>query len=164
MSDTAPHPHAVDQARAQDPPSSRTSNALECSLAFLSTWSGQPRVAGSLRFDPTDALSMLRGDPTGRERAEAYVGRPFEYVGPDASAYEVIAQRLSAGGPGSAAVIVNGWPPHLGSGTHAWNAYNHQGNIGWCDTTIGVAEGAPLYLEPFAVWAIFVDANWRPRS
>ncbi len=59
---------------------------------------------------------------------------------------------------------MNGWPPHLGSGTHAWNAYNHEGRVGWCDTTIGAAEYDPLYLEPFAVWAIYVDAGWRPPT
>ncbi len=67
---------------SQDLPSSRTSNALECSLAFLCTWFGQPRVALSLIYDPTDPLSVLSGEPNARERAEAYVGRPFEYARP----------------------------------------------------------------------------------
>jgi hypothetical protein len=158
MSSPAPPPEQSQR------PSSRTSNALECSLCFLSSWAGQPRVAGSLSFDPTDALSVLRGEQDSRQRAEAFVGKPFEYVGPDASAYDVIARRLSTDGPGAAALIINGWPPHLGSGTHAWNAYNHQGTIGWTDVTIGRTQDDPLYPEPFAVWAIFVDANWRPRT
>ena len=158
-----PPPPSPQQAQNQLP-SSRTSNALECSLAFLSSWVGQPRVALPLLYDPADALSMLRGEPNARERAEEYVGRQFEYVGPDASAYEVIAQRMLAGGHGTAAVIVNGWPPHLGTGTHAWNAYNHEGKVGWADTTIGEVGYSPLYPEPYAVWAIFVDSSWRPSA
>lgn len=146
-----------------EPPSSRTSNALECALAFLSSWAGSPRVAHSIIYDPNDPLSVLRGDQTGRDRAEAYLGKPFEYVGPDATAYQVIAERLVAAGHGHAALIVNGWPPHLGTGTHAWNAYNHEGRLGWLDANIAAQGDVPLYPEPYAVWAIFVDANtWNP--
>lgn len=102
-------------APQQEPPSSRTSNELECALAYLSTWYGQPRVAGSLIIDPAGPMSVLRGEVTGRDRAEAWIGGRFEYLGPDSAAYELVADRLIVGGHGTAAVIVNGWPPHLGT-------------------------------------------------
>ncbi|WP_051367711.1 toxin glutamine deamidase domain-containing protein [Hamadaea tsunoensis] len=144
-----------------DTASSRTSNALECALAFLSTYSGAPRAASSLNYDPADPLSPLLGEQSGRERAEAYLGRPFEYVGPDSTAFALIARRLSDGGHGTAALIVNGWPPHLGTGTHAWNGYNHDGRIGWVDANTGARGDQPLYPEAYGVWAIIVDNTWR---
>jgi hypothetical protein len=143
---------------------SRTSNALECALCFLSTYSGVPRAAGTIRYDLNDPLSPLLGEPGARERAEAFLGRPFEYIGPDSGAYAAIAKRLSDGGHGTAALIVNSWPPHLGVGTHAWNGYNHEGRIGWIDATTAGQGDDPLYPEPYGVWAIFVDSSWRPNS
>lgn len=141
---------------------SRTSNALECALSFLSTYFGVPRAAGTIRYDVSDPLSPLLGERGARERAEAYLGRPFEYIGPDSGAYAVIAKRLGDGGHGTAALIVNAWPPHLGVGTHAWNAYNHQGRIGWVDANCGTQGDDPLYPEPYGVWAVIVPHSWRP--
>jgi Papain fold toxin 1, glutamine deamidase len=143
---------------------SRTSNALECALAFLSTYAGVPRAAGTVGYDANDPLSPLLGEHGARERAEAYLGRPFEYIGPDSSAYAAIANRLRDGGHGTAALIVNGWPPHLGVGTHAWNGYNHKGAIAWIDTNTRSQGDDPLYPEPYGVWAIIVDSSWRPSN
>lgn len=151
---TEPPPHG----------SSRTSNALECALSFLSTYHGVPKVAGTIRYDLSDPMSPLFGERGARERAEAYLGRPFEYVGPDSSAYAVITKRLSDGGHGAAVLIVNGWPPHLGSGTHAWNGYNHEGRIGWIDPNTAVQGDDPIYPEPYGVWAIMVDSAWGPNQ
>jgi hypothetical protein len=144
--------------------SSRSSNALECALSFISTYFGVPRVAAPLGYDVNDPLSPLLGEQGARERAEAYLGRPFEYVGPDSGAYALIARRLSDGGHGTAALIVNGWPPHLGVGTHAWNGYNHEGRVGWIDANLGVTGDDPLYPEPYGVWTIMVDKSWRPKQ
>jgi hypothetical protein len=143
---------------------SRTSNALECALAFMSTYAGTPLVARTLTYDVGDPLSPLLGDPNGRERAEAYLGRPFEYIGPDSGSYGLIAQRLRDGGHGTSVLVVNGWPPHLGVGTHAWNGYNHEGRVGWVDANTGSKGEDPLYPEPYGVWAIFVDSSWRPAQ
>jgi hypothetical protein len=146
------------------PAASRTSNALECALSFISTYVGVPRVARPLSYDVDDPLSPLYGEQGARERAEAYLGRPFEYVGPDGGAYPVIAKRLVDGGHGTSALIVNGWPPHIGVGTHAWNGYNHSGRVGWIDANTSAQGDDPLYPEPYGVWAIFVDASWRPSD
>lgn len=143
---------------------SRTSNALDCALSMLSTYAGKPRAAGTISFDPHDPLGALRGEVGGRERAEAFVGRPFEYIGPDASAYAVIAERVQAAGHGAAAIIVNSWPPHLGTGTHAWNVLNHQGRLTWIDPNLGKRGDQPLYPEAYGVWAIVVDVNWNPPA
>jgi Papain fold toxin 1, glutamine deamidase len=143
---------------------SRTSNALECALSFVSTYHGVPKAAGTISYDVSDPLSPLFGEDGARERAEAFLGLPFEYVGPDSGAYTLIAKRLSDSGHGSAAVIVNGWPPHLGSGTHAWNGYNHEGRIGWLDANTGAQGDDPLYPEPYGVWAVLVDGSWRPNQ
>ena len=149
----------------QELPSSRTSNALDCALSFLARWAGAARAASPVSYDPDDPLSVLRGDIYGRERAEAFLGKPFEYIGPDASAYHTIAERLRAGGHGAAALIVNGWPPHLGTGAHAWNACNYEGRLDWLDPNIAAQDDKPLYPEPYAVWAIFVDATtWNPPA
>jgi hypothetical protein len=147
-----------------EPPSSHTSNSLECALAFLSTWFGNPKAARALVIDPDDPLSQLRGERNGRNRAEAWVGGTFEYLGPDWMAYDVIADRLTAGGHGTAALIVNGWPPHLGTGTHAWNASNYNSQIHWVDAQRAVNDQRPLYADPHGVWALFVHKHWRPSS
>lgn len=76
----------------------------------------------------------------------------------------MIAKRLSDGGHGTAAVIVNGWPPHLGTGTHTWNAYNYQGEIGWIDVQTNKKGDDPIYPEPYGVWAIFIDKSWSPKQ
>ena len=152
---------AADSESSPRPPSSHTSNALEVSLACLSTWFGRPKAAGSIIIDPDDPLSALRGEQGGRDRAETWVGRRFEYLGPDSAAYELIVERLRLGGHGTAALIVNGWPPHLGTGTHAWNAFNDQGRIRWFDPEFRAGDD-PFYPEPYGVWALFVDKDWRP--
>ncbi|MBO2445842.1 hypothetical protein J4573_01950 [Actinomadura barringtoniae] len=141
--------------------SSRTSNALECALSFITTWNGNPKVAATLRYDPQDALSILRGDTRARERAERELGANFRYIGPDGSALRAIADRLLHLGHGHAAVIVNGWPPHEGTGTHAWNACNHEGTITWIDPNTGDRGAEPLYPEPYGVWAIITDTTGR---
>ncbi|MDL4817860.1 toxin glutamine deamidase domain-containing protein [Actinomadura opuntiae] len=140
---------------------SRTSNALECALAFLKTWYGEPTAAGSVRYDPADALSILRGEPHARERAESTLGAAFRYIGPDAAALDAIRDRLLQLGHGHTALIVNGWHPSEGTGTHAWNACNHEGRIAWMDTCRGERGPEPLYPDVHGVWAIITDAAGR---
>jgi hypothetical protein len=155
-------------ARGSDPndrpPSSGTSSALEFAVSFLSTWFGVPRAPGSVTVDPDDPLSLLGGETNGRDRVEAWIGQPFSYLGPDSDAYQEIAEQLTTGGHGMAAIIVNGWPPDSGTGTHAWNACNYHGRVQWIDAQQAAIRDTPIYPEPHGVWALIVTTKWMPPT
>ncbi|WP_329521792.1 toxin glutamine deamidase domain-containing protein [Spirillospora sp. NBC_01491] len=140
---------------------SRTSNALECALSFIQTWNGNPQAAGTIAYHPQDPLGMLCGEVGGRDRAEQVLGAAFRYIGPDASALDAIGERLRVLGHGHCALIVNGWRPEEGTGTHAWNACNHEGRITWMDANRGERSTTPLYPQVYGVWAIIVDSDGR---
>ncbi|MBW8484253.1 toxin glutamine deamidase domain-containing protein [Actinomadura parmotrematis] len=148
---------------AEPPPreGSRTSNALECALSFLDIWYGRPRAAATIAYDPQDPLSLLRGEVGGRDRAERTLGAPFRYLGPDGSALRVLGDRLHDLGHGHAALIVNGWHPDEGTGTHAWNACNQEGRVLWVDAATG--ERGPDVLHPnvHGVWVIVTGPDGR---
>ncbi|MQY06414.1 toxin glutamine deamidase domain-containing protein [Actinomadura macrotermitis] len=140
---------------------SRTGNALDCALSFLETWYGTPRVASPVSYDPQDPLSLLQGEAGGRERAEQRLGVPFRYLGPDAAALQVLADRLLSLGHGHAALIVNGWHPAEGTGTHAWSVCNHEGRLVWMDANTGERSQTPLYPNVHGVWVIVTGTDGR---
>jgi hypothetical protein len=139
----------------------RATNALDCALAVLSTWHGEPAVAAP-RQPEYDAAGrpVLTGERAGVARAELWLGYRFEYVGHGRRAYTPIAQRLLAGGHGASAVLVTRWP---GGGSHAWNAVNSCGEVIWIDAQRGHMAVEPPYDTVTGIFCVAIDREGRRR-
>lgn len=133
----------------------RQTNALDVALCGISTWHGKPEVAAARFPEYSEAGEpSLAGERRGMLRAEDWVGHRFEHLGVGPAAFDRIAEKLRAGGHGSAAVIVNTWP---GGSSHAWNALNQQDSVLWADFQSAEVGDEPLYDEVEDVWAIVLD-------
>jgi len=137
----------------------RSNNAVDCALAVMSTWHGEPVVAAR-RMPEYDAQGrpVLTGEIGGVARAEEWLGHRFEYVGHGRRAYVAIAQRLIFGGHGAAAVLITRWP---GGGSHAWNAVNCRGEVLWIDAQRGHMAVEPPYEDVTGVFAVVIDRQGR---
>lgn len=135
----------------------RSTNALDCSLAVISTWHGEPVVAAR-RYPEYDVLGrpLMTGETGGVARAEAWLGHRFEYVGHGRRAYVAIAQRLIFGGHGASAVLITRWPA---GGSHAWNAVNSNGEVLWIDAQRGHMAVEPPYEEVTGVFSVVIDRH-----
>lgn len=142
---------------AEDP--FRATNAVDCALAVISTWHGEPAVAAA-RLPEYDRLGRpsLAGEAGGVARAERWLGHRFEYVGQGRRAYTAIARRLRAGGPGAAAVLVTRWSS---GGAHAWNALNSAGEVVWVDGQRGHASVDPPRGAVTGVFCVAIDRRGR---
>ncbi|WP_405145314.1 toxin glutamine deamidase domain-containing protein [Sphaerisporangium sp. NBC_01403] len=137
----------------------RATNSLDCALAVISTWHGEPAVAAPRQpeYDRVGRPS-LSGEPGGVSRAERWLGHRFEYVGQGRRAYTTIAQRLGAGGHGAAAVLVTRWPS---GGNHAWNAVNAAGEVVWIDAQRGHTSVDPPPGPVTGVFCVVIDRRGR---
>ncbi|MEW9533031.1 toxin glutamine deamidase domain-containing protein [Microbispora sp. NPDC049125] len=133
----------------------RSNNAVDCALAVMSTWHGEP-VAAARRQPEYDLAGrpLLTGETGGVARAEEWLGHRFEYVGHGRRAYVAIAQRLIFGGHGAATVLITRWP---GGGSHAWNAVNCRGEVLWIDAQRGHMAVEPPYEDVTGVFAVVID-------
>jgi hypothetical protein len=133
----------------------RSNNAVDCALAVMSTWHGEPVVAARRQpeYDPS-GRPLLTGETGGVTRAEEWLGHRFEYVGHGRRAYIAIAQRLIFGGHGAAAVLITRWP---GGGSHAWNAVNCRGEVLWIDAQRGHMAVEPPYEDVTGVFCVVID-------
>ncbi|MCT9929142.1 toxin glutamine deamidase domain-containing protein [Planotetraspora sp. A-T 1434] len=133
----------------------RSTNAVDCALAVMSTWHGEPVVAAR-RQPEYDAggKPLLTGETGGVARAEQWLGHRFEYVGHGRRAYVAIAQRLVFGGHGAAAMLITRWP---GGGSHAWNAVNCRGEVLWIDAQRGHMAVEPPYEDVTGVFCVVTD-------
>jgi len=137
----------------------RATNAMDCALAVLSTWHGEPVVAAP-RQPEYDRIGrpLLTGEAGGVARAERWLGRRFEFVGRGRAAYTPIAERLRKSGHGASAVLVNRWH---GGGGHAWNAVNSRDEVIWIDAQRGYMAMEPPYEAVDAVFCVLVDREGR---
>lgn len=137
----------------------RATNSLDCALAVISTWHGEPVVAAP-RQPEYDRLGRpsLGGEPGGVARAERWLGHRFEYVGQGRRAYALVAERLGAGGHGAAAVLVTRWPS---GGNHAWNAVNAAGEVVWVDAQRGHTSVDPPPGPVAGVFCVALDRRGR---
>ncbi|WP_245966425.1 toxin glutamine deamidase domain-containing protein [Sphaerisporangium album] len=142
---------------AEDP--FRATNALDCALAVISTWHGEPMVAAP-RLPEYDRLGrpVLSGEAGGVARAERWLGHRFEYVGQGRRAYTAIAQRLRTGGHGASAVLVTRRPS---GGAHAWNAVNSAGAVVWVDAQRGHTSVDPPRGPVTGVFCVVMDRRGR---
>ncbi|GGK86310.1 hypothetical protein Sme01_39700 [Sphaerisporangium melleum] len=138
----------------------RATNALDCALAVVSTWHGEPTVAAPRRpeYDRLGRPS-LGGETGGAARAERWLGHRFEYAGQGRRAYATVAQRLAAGGHGAAAVLITRWPS---GGDHAWNAVNTAGEVVWIDAQRGHTSVDPPPGPVSEVFCVALDRGGRP--
>lgn len=143
----------------------RSNNCLDCSLAAISTWYGEPRVSAP-RFPERDTQGWPMtgvGEEAGPVRAELWLGAKYQFVGYGPWGYAIIEQKLLEAGHGSSATIITQWPEAEGAGAHAWNAFNRLGEISWCDPQLGWSATEPLYANVESVWAIVLDREGNPR-
>ncbi|WP_344054092.1 toxin glutamine deamidase domain-containing protein [Planotetraspora silvatica] len=133
----------------------RSTNAVDCALAVMSTWHGEPVVAARRQpeFD-AGGKPLLTGETGGVARAEQWLGHRFEYVGHGRRAYVAIAQRLVFGGHGASAMLITRWP---GGGSHAWNAVNCRDEVLWIDAQRGHMAVEPPYEVVTGVFCVVID-------
>ncbi|WP_308164262.1 toxin glutamine deamidase domain-containing protein [Nonomuraea sediminis] len=139
----------------------RASNAVDCALAVLSTWHGEPAAAAA-RTPEYDRLGrpLLSGETGGTARIERWAGHPIQCAGQGRHAYPLLARRLIEAGHGAAAVIVVRWPS---GGAHAWNAVNHHGEVVWIDALRGHMAVEPPYTNVTGVFSVILDREGQPR-
>lgn len=154
----------------------RANNCADCSRSFLESWYGRPTCAQPRIVDPALGPNDLRaGEGDSLLNMRSYAGGPetvesnyLKSGSPDTAAgYQQIADKLTAAGPGSAAVVEalwkgvdkNGKPTF--SGGHAFNAVNHQGTVLWVDMQQGTVSENPPYLHAGAVASIVLDSNGK---
>lgn len=142
----------------------RGNNCLDCSMAAIATWHGEPTVAAPRTLDVAwdGDLNTSKGEAHGPERAEEWLGHQYERLGVSDGALAKIEQKLREGGPGSSAAIINEWNPDEGlAGAHAWNAFNDGGKVTWYDPQLSATGDRPIYRgsEVTRVWAICIDKD-----
>ena len=139
----------------------RASNALDCALAVVSTWHGEPVVAAPRRpeYDRVGRPS-LKGEPGGAARAERWLGHIFEYAGQGRRAYTVISRRVHSAGHGAAAVLITRWPS---GGSHACNALNAAGEIVWADGLRAHTSLEPPTGPVAGVFCVILDRSGHRR-
>ncbi|PZG52129.1 hypothetical protein C1I98_07370 [Spongiactinospora gelatinilytica] len=139
----------------------RTTNAVDCALATLSTWHGEPEVAAPRRPEYGPAgRPVLTGETRGVVRAESWLGHRFEYVGQGRRAYAAIGRSLLTGGHGAAAMLITRW---TSGGAHAWNAVNSRGEVIWIDAQRGHMAVEPPYADVTGVFCVVIDREGRRR-
>ncbi|MBB5138196.1 hypothetical protein HNP84_007949 [Thermocatellispora tengchongensis] len=137
----------------------RATNALDCALAVISTWHGEPVVAAPRQPEYDRAgRPLLTGEAGGVARAERWLGHRFAYVGEGPAAYAPVAARLLDSGHGASAVLVTRW---RGGGAHAWNAVNSRGEVIWIDAQRGHMAVEPPYESVTAVFCVLIDRTGR---
>lgn len=139
----------------------RAGNAVDCALAVLSTWHGEPAAAAPMQ-PGYDRLGRpaLSGEAGGVARMEQWVGQRFTCAGQGRQAYASIERRLLDAGHGAAAVLVVRWP---GGGAHAWNAVNAEGEVIWIDAQRGHMAVEPPYTAVAGVFCVVIDRQGEGR-
>ncbi|MCV7288948.1 methyl-accepting chemotaxis protein [Mycolicibacterium wolinskyi] len=93
----------------------RSNNCLDCCLAALSSFLGDPTVSAPRHRDelPTGEIDRVTGEHSGLRRAAEWIGRElleFQFPRkPLANHFDALHEYIANAGPGSAALVVNGW-------------------------------------------------------
>lgn len=149
----------------------RSNNCLDNARAGLSTWFGNPQVSAPRTPDKNHdgTLDTMSPERDSYNNLDAWAGRPQIWAGADhPGPYARIAHHLQEAGPGSAAVVGVQWP---GGGGHAFNVYNHNGQIIWVDHQTGEVSPNPIHTGaagvryvPFDSNGQTMDAPWEKQS
>lgn len=147
----------VQKVNGDGPASSlfRRNNCLDCALAGISTWHGEPKVAAPRSPEYNEeGMPLKTGERGGVERAQQWLGHDFSYVGEGTDAYSELEKRLLDGGHGSSALIMHSW---MDGGSHTWNAFNQNGKIVWVDFQDGQVSDRPVHATIDRLWTIAID-------
>ncbi|MFZ3567754.1 toxin glutamine deamidase domain-containing protein [Streptomyces sp. BH097] len=149
----------------------RSNNCLDNARAGLSTWFGDPQVSAPRTPDKNQdgSLDTMSPERDSYNNLDAWAGRPQIWAGDDhPNPYGRIASHLQEAGPGSAAVVGVQWP---GGGGHAFNVYNHNGQIIWVDHQTGEVSPNPIHTGaagvryvPFDPNGQTMDAPWEKKD
>ncbi|MFD7294909.1 toxin glutamine deamidase domain-containing protein [Streptomyces sp. NPDC059897] len=149
----------------------RSNNCLDNARAGLSTWFGDPQVSAPRTPDKNQdgSLDTMSPERDSYNNLDAWAGRPQIWAGADhPNPYGRIAHHLQEAGPGSAAVVGVQWP---GGGGHAFNVYNHNGQIIWVDHQTGEVSPNPIHTGaagvryvPFDPNGQTMDAPWEKKQ
>ncbi|HEV2637376.1 MAG TPA: toxin glutamine deamidase domain-containing protein [Actinocrinis sp.] len=156
----------------------RSTNCADNSRAFLESWYGRPTCAQPRTIDPAvNSLGVKSGERNGLYNMRDYAGATetvessLDTTTDATTAYQNISSKLTAAGPGSAAVVEALWTktdPDTDdlyySGGHAINAVNSGGDIFWVDMQHNVVSHTPLYPEAGAVFSIILGPDGRPAA
>ncbi|MFJ9088384.1 toxin glutamine deamidase domain-containing protein [Streptomyces sp. NPDC102384] len=137
----------------------RSNNCLDNARAGLSTWFGNPQVSAPRTPDKNHdgTLDTMSPERDSYNNLDAWAGRPQIWAGADhPGPYARIAHHLQEAGPGSAAVVGVQWP---GGGGHAFNVYNHNGQITWVDHQTGEVSPNPIHTGAAGVRYVPFDSN-----
>jgi len=144
----------------------RGNNCLDCSMAAIATYHGEPTVAAPRTLGYTrdyQNVDISDGEQDGPLRAQEWLGGEYRSLGLGDGGYSTIEEKLREAGPGSSAAIINSWKQELGGGSHAWNAFNDGGKIVWYDPQRGQTSDEPVHRgsKVEAVWAICIDPEGK---
>lgn len=135
----------------------RSNNCLDCSLAALSSFRGDPTVSVPRHPDelPNGMIDMETGERSGLRRAADWLGGmllEFNLPGqPLARHFDALHQYMDNLGPGSAALVVNGWHARdLNTGEFLKNPDGSPISRGSHATVVVYPEGAdgPVWWDP----------------
>jgi Papain fold toxin 1, glutamine deamidase len=133
----------------------RSNNCLDCSLSALSSFRGEPTVAAPRYLDESQDGTIDResGEQSGLRRAEDWLGKGLlEFRGlPLAHQFDALHQHLADLGPGSSALVVNGWHARdLHTGEYLYHSDGSPITRGSHATVVVYPEGAhgPVWWDP----------------
>ncbi|WKG03650.1 toxin glutamine deamidase domain-containing protein [Mycolicibacterium sp. HK-90] len=135
----------------------RSNNCLDCSLSALSSFRGDPTVSAPRYPDrlPDGSIDKWSGEKSGLRRAAGWLGGgllEFNLPGqPLASHFDAIHQYVDKMGPGSAALVVNGWHGrNLETGEFEFHQDGSPVTRGSHATVVVYPEGAdgPVWWDP----------------
>ncbi|TLH81907.1 hypothetical protein C1S82_03045 [Mycolicibacterium cosmeticum] len=133
----------------------RSNNCLDCSLSALSSFRGEPTVAAPRYLDelPDGTIDRQSGEHNGLNRAQNWLGNGLlEFPGHKlVDQFDLLHQYIDQLGPGSAALVVNGWHARdLVSGEYLFDAHGNPITSGSHATVIVHPEsgGGPVWWDP----------------
>lgn len=142
----------------------RGNNCLDCSLAAIATYHGEPTVAAprTLDLNRQGTPDIHAGETDGVRRAADWLEAKHSKMGSGDEGLAGVEEKLREAGAGSSAAIITAWQSPAGA-SHAWNAFNDGGKIVWYDPQVSVKGAQPLYggSQVAKVWAICIDREGK---
>ncbi|MEN4475850.1 toxin glutamine deamidase domain-containing protein [Mycolicibacterium cosmeticum] len=133
----------------------RSNNCLDCSLSALSSFRGEPTVSAPRYLDelPDGSIDRQSGERNGLNRAQNWLGNGLlEFPGHKlVDQFDLLHQYIDQLGPGSAALVVNGWHARdLISGEYLFDTHGNPITSGSHATVIVHPEsgGGPVWWDP----------------
>ena len=133
----------------------RSNNCLDCSLSALSSFHGDPTVSAPRFPDrlPDGSIDRESGERNGLNRAQNWLGSGLVEFGGHklVDQFDLLHQHIDNLGPGSAALVVNGWHARdLITGDYLFDSHDKPITSGSHATVIVHPEGGggPVWWDP----------------